>query len=543
MPDSTSGAVLVSWVARDNDPYGSRKKGASGSGFGPTLTLLSDNESEWKGRIGAVELFWNRTAPSDEAPQKHLEEVVAAVEKHTGLRAETTCFTTDDPTDLSKIHSFLKKTLPVVRDRHPGKELVINISPGTASMQTMWVLHGECGFVEKPFRLVRTYRPEERRDGGAVRDVRLGIDTFFSAQALSAKPLVAPSERIRIRPNRVRSAALQRVYAEAARVARIKVPVLIVGERGTGKTTLASWIRYSSPFRKPALDADWASVVCGQFIGDTMRSELFGSKKGSYTGASADKPGLLAKADGDTLFLDEIGDVPRDVQRLLIRALEEHVYLPLGATKAERSDFRLVSATNLPKEVLDRQVDADFLDRISYAQLRLPSLREMPEDLDWLWADVYAEAHQRSAVKELRSDLPPDWNRKILAALRKHPLPGNIRDLYRVAYRLIAARADAAMANDLDACVAEALGALGDDTSLTTVPGLTQAQRIYGAFARGEKLEAVIGGAELVRTEDMRSEFEAWLANGLTDLARTRRRPLKELTDVTDRTLRNWKKA
>src|SRR5690606_8723891 len=134
---------------------------------------------------------------------------------------------------------------------------------------------------------------------------------------------VAASEQVLLDPRHFVSERLKRLYDRARRYAQLNVPVLILGERGTGKTTLASWIRSSSPFRDPSKDQSWPSVPCSQYSPETMRAELFGYVRGAFTDARTDTEGLLHVADGDTLFLDEIGDISRDLQRLLIRALEE----------------------------------------------------------------------------------------------------------------------------------------------------------------------------------------------------------------------------
>jgi transcriptional regulator with AAA-type ATPase domain len=202
-------------------------------------------------------------------------------------------------------------------------------------------------------------------------------------------------------------------------------------------------MRLHSPYRKKELDAHWPAVACGQYNPETMRSELFGYKRGAFTGANSDKEGLLAAAHGDTLFLDEIGDVSRDLQRLLIRAVEEKRFLPLGDDKPKVSDFRLISATNLGDEELSRRLDPDFRDRINALTLRLPALREIREELGWLWDSTFQEAATRSGVNRRQSPLADSQHQRVVARLREHPLPGNLRDLFRIAYRTVAARADA----------------------------------------------------------------------------------------------------
>ena len=213
-------------------------------------------------------------------------------------------------------------------------------------MHTVWVLMAETGFVEPPFTVVKSYRRSERGGRPAVVPVELGIETFYKTyKASRPRQLGSEEQGVIWDPSRFRTEAMKRVYADARRVAPLNVPVLIRGERGTGKTTMANWIRSNSPYKREEQNANWPSVACGQYGPETMRAELFGYRKGAFTGATADREGLLAAAHRDTLFLDEVGDVSRDLQRLLIRAVEEKRYFALGDDKPRESKFRLLTAT------------------------------------------------------------------------------------------------------------------------------------------------------------------------------------------------------
>ena len=237
---------------------------------------------------------------------------------------------------------------------------------------------------------------------------------------------------------RFRSEKLKRLAEKACRFAPLNVPILIVGERGVGKTTLASWIRRNSPYRREEQDNCWPSVSCGQYTEELMRGELFGYRKGAFTGATKNYDGLLKEADGDTLFLDEIGDISHEVQRLLIRAIEEKAYLPIGAKKSIKSDFRLITATNRKRSDLRKSLCPDFFDRIAYFVLHVPPLREIPEDIPHLWKEVFKEARRQNASSLPIPSLSPAVHEEIATRLQEMRLPGNLRDLYQLAYHLIA---------------------------------------------------------------------------------------------------------
>ncbi len=538
--------VLVSWIAVGNDPYernpdrsyrlvdGARVRG-------PTLAILTDPESEYAGRISDAVLIRQGGAEAERHRGIYEELVEALGERCPTLGLHPLVWDGDDPTDHTALFEFLRERLPQVRRKLAGRELVIHVSPGTPAMHTIWVLMAETGFIEPPFRLVKSFRPEHRRGRAAVAPVHVGIDSFYKRYlATQPRSVSAGDQAVRWDPARFQSPLLVRVFHEARRVAPLKIPVLVLGERGTGKSTLAAWIRASSPYRKAALDRGWPAVACGQYTAETMRAELFGYKKGAFTGADRDREGLLHAADGDTLFLDEIGDVSRDVQRLLIKAIEEGRFQRLGSTEPEESDFRLVAATNLPLSRLEERLDADFFDRIRAFVLRLPALRELPDDIGWMWDAALAEAARRARVDGRWAKLPERERGRIVEALRAHPLPGNMRDLLRVAWRYLAGRAD----DDAPLAPSEAadyaLGALKAPLGPDQGPlvAADQARALARAFADGIPLPstAVQGGP--IRTKAVIAELRGYLAAEIRRLAKECGRPLADIADVTDRALR-----
>lgn len=537
---SATSAVLLSWVATNNDPY-ERERGSreyvrrSGEPVaGPSLTLLADESSSYRGRISAAVFFYQR---SHKRTYEDLVEVLA--ERVPNLELYEEVFDQEDPTDHAAIFEFLREALPRIRRKFRDSELVVHLSPGTPAMQTVWVLMAETGFIRPPFTVVQSYRAVDRRDRPTVMPVRLGIDTFYKRYQESRPGGADTAERSVGWKPRFESPRSVAVYREARRLAGLKVPVLILGERGTGKTQLAGWIRQWSRWRKPELDRNWPAIACGQYTPETMRAELFGHSKGAFTDAKEARPGLLKHAHRDTLFLDEIGDISRELQRLLIKALEERQFQPLGSTTVEDSDFRLLSATNLSLTALRARLDADFMDRISPFVLHVPPLREIREDLGWQWDEVLEAAARRAEVDLGYAKMAEPHRRRVLSALQVHPLPGNLRDLFRVAWRFLAARADEEAPLTVADAVDYALQALNDespDVAEAGMPGLAR------AFADRLALEPVVLDDGPLDPGRLIIDFKRWFAQQVAVLAERTGRPESELTTMNERTLRNWRR-
>ena len=168
--------------------------------------------------------------------------------------------------------------------------------------------------------------------------------------------------------------------AELSKIVNLSIsdkPIFIDGETGTGKRVVAHLIK------ETLICENFIEVNCSQFIGDTTRSELFGHKAGSFTGATSDKIGLLQKAHGGIIFLDEIHALPIEVQRLLLKALEEKVFYPVGSNIPVKSDFRIMAATceNIHALIAEGRFREDLFARISTFQIKLLSLRDRPEDI------------------------------------------------------------------------------------------------------------------------------------------------------------------
>jgi DNA-binding NtrC family response regulator len=539
---SQTSSVLISWVDLNTDPY-VRKMGSLGyrltddgqRHIGPTLKLLQSEDPPYVRHIRHVILFHGA-----EERNRHVatETKQALEETRPGLKVTLEEWQGTDPTDHKAIFEFLQERLALIRRQHQGQELVIHVSPGTPSMHTVWVLMAETGFIDPPFHIVQSYRAGEGRK--SVMPVHLDIDTFFKRYTES-KPAVSLGEEETVFWDiRHFSPRLQTLYREARRFAHLNVPVLILGERGTGKTTIASWIRLNSPYRKTEQDRNWPAVACGQYSPGTMRAELFGYVKGAFTDAREDKSGLLAAADGDTLFLDEIGDVSRDLQRLLIKALEEKRYLPVGASQPCTSHFRLLSATNQPWSTLQERLDSDFMDRISIFRLTLPALRDLPDDIPWLWEAAYRESAARAGVSSTQAALTKKSHERVVGFLKRHPLPGNLRELFRLAYTILAGRSDPLEPLAAKEAVEFGIDEFSKASNSTDDPTDNVAGEVARCFSSGESLDILLNKTDTLHTSIVDQEIKAYMAKELRRRARERKVSIETLCDVSERTVRSW---
>jgi len=214
-----------------------------------------------------------------------------------------------------------------------------------------------------------------------------------------------------------RSPQMREIFALIPRVAKAQVPVLIEGESGTGKELVAEAIhQHSTRSHKPLVIFDCSAVPA-----DLAESELFGHVRGAFTGATHTRPGVFEQANGGTLFLDEIGELPLDLQPKLLRALEKGEFKPVGDNTRKTSDVRVIAATN---RQLDREVEAgnfreDLYYRLAVIKMRLPALRQRPEDIPLLVEHFLASSGA--------TDVQVGW--ETMRRLQSHPWPGNVREL------------------------------------------------------------------------------------------------------------------
>ncbi|VAW72296.1 Type IV fimbriae expression regulatory protein PilR [hydrothermal vent metagenome] len=226
------------------------------------------------------------------------------------------------------------------------------------------------------------------------------------------------------------SEAMRKIRSKIAKLARSQAPVYISGESGTGKELVARLIHQKGP----RSEADFIAVNCGAIPSELMESEFFGHKKGSFTGAVADKPGLFQSARGGTLFLDEIAELPMTMQVKLLRAIQEKTIRPVGETKEFATDVRILSAThkNLGTLVSKNEFRQDLYYRINVIELSIPPLRARADDIELLVQNILALLQAKSDSTETFSLTPP-----ALDALKSYEFPGNVRELENILERAL----------------------------------------------------------------------------------------------------------
>ena len=226
------------------------------------------------------------------------------------------------------------------------------------------------------------------------------------------------------------SAAMQSVKQRISKVAKGMAPVLVHGESGTGKELVARALHACSQ----RADGPLIAVNCGAIPENLLEAEFFGARKGSYTGATQDRPGYFQAAQGGTLFLDEIGDLPLPMQAKLLRAIQERRIRALGSTQEEAVDVRIVSATHrdLAAQVQSGQFRQDLFYRLNVIEITLPALRERREDLPALCQALLTKLANESG---LNAPVLDDISHAQIAQLS---LPGNVRELENLLHRAIA---------------------------------------------------------------------------------------------------------
>jgi DNA-binding NtrC family response regulator len=321
-------------------------------------------------------------------------------------------------TDLRMPSADGFEVLRAVKARSPDTEVVMMTAYASVHDAVDAMRQGAYDYLQKPFdpddaSLVVARALERKRLRTQAESLRRELEGVYAFHNLVGK-----------------SAPMKDVYQLLEQGSKLEITVLLNGETGTGKELAARAVHYHSP-RK---ERRFVPVNCGALPSELVESELFGHAKGSFTGAIAAKPGLFEEADGGTIFLDEIGDLPLPAQVKLNRVLQEREIRRVGDNRAAKIDVRVIAATHrdLKAEVAAGRFREDLYYRIHVFPVRLPPLRERREDIPLLSAH-FLEKHARA----LRKDLS-EFDADALRALTGYPWPGNVRELENAVERAVA---------------------------------------------------------------------------------------------------------
>ncbi len=307
--------------------------------------------------------------------------------------------------------------LKTVREKYAETAVVLLTQFGTVETAVEAMRVGAVDYITKPFHVEELRSKLER----LVRAHELHQENRILREQLRSRPgfggLVGMASR------------MQRVYKLIERVSQHNYPVIILGESGTGKELVARSIHFSGPRRQQP----FVPVDCSALVPTLIESELFGYAKGAFTGATHSKKGLLEAAEGGTIFFDEIGELPVDLQAKLLRALQEKEVKPVGSTERIALNVRVISATNrdLEAAIHKGHFRQDLYFRLNVVQIKLPALRERKNDIPLLvqsFLEKFGETHP--PVRDLSEDA--------FARLMAYDWPGNVRELENAVERAVA---------------------------------------------------------------------------------------------------------
>ncbi|EIL87750.1 sigma-54 dependent transcriptional regulator, partial [Rhodanobacter sp. 115] len=343
--------------------------------------------------------------------QVHAVGTVAEARRALDERSYDLCFT-----DMRLPDGNGQEVIELIADEHPDTPVAMITAYGNVDAAVNALKAGAFDFVSKPVdiqmlrRLVRTALKlaEEKRAGG----------NDAPDAAASGSRLIGDS------------LTMQQVRVTIGKLARNQAPVYIAGESGVGKELVARLIHEQGP----RTSGPFVPVNCGAIPSELMESEFFGHRKGSFTGAGADKEGLFQAANGGTLFLDEVAELPLHMQVKLLRAIQEKAVRPIGAREEIPVDVRILSAThkNLAALVEQGLFRQDLFYRINVIELRVPPLRERRGDVPLLSAFILKQLAAKNGGDEGR--LQADAKQ----ALEAYDFPGNVRELENILERAMA---------------------------------------------------------------------------------------------------------
>jgi DNA-binding NtrC family response regulator len=331
------------------------------------------------------------------------------------------------------------ETLDKIKADHPETQVIILTAHDTLNNAIESIKRGAYHFISKP------YAPEELLS--------------LVEKALEKQSLLRETEELREKTHQLekrleavetrsmpifKSKAMQQIEELIGAMAPSEANVLITGESGVGKEVIANLIHS----RSRRSERPMVKLNCAAFPQTMIEGELFGYMKGAFTGATNDFKGMIAEAEGSTLFLDEISDMPADLQTRFLRVLQEREYRSLGSTRTLKADFRLIAATNRPvaQALSENRLRSDLYYRLNTFQIEIPPLRERKEDIPPLVTSFVKQFAQQLGKPDLA--VAPDAFQKLV----DYSWPGNVRELQNaMEYAVVLARQDAIGVKELPA--------------------------------------------------------------------------------------------
>jgi DNA-binding NtrC family response regulator len=411
-------ATLLAWIG--NTDLKAKTEDAS-VGLGPIAQAI-------KARVFDRVILLGNCDPDD------AKQFTSWLQNQTEARVTYTAAKLQSPMDFGDIFEAAVAACEKATSEFSGtSDLTFHLSPGTPAMAAVWILLAKTRF---PAQLIESSRAHGVKTANVPFELSLDFipDLLRDRDAiLRARSAVEPPTSPEFADIKHRSRIMKRLLEKARRVAFHNVPVLIEGESGTGKEMLARAIHRTSPRR----DGPFVAVNCGAIPHELIESELFGHEKGAFTGAAQARKGYFESANGGSLFLDEIGELPLQAQVRMLRVLQEGEVVRVGSTTPIPVDARILAATNrtLSAEIASGTFREDLFFRLAVAVLNLPPLRDRQGDVGLLIDELFDSVSLESATIT-------GQERKVLSAgaknvLINHRWPGNVRELANTIRRLV----------------------------------------------------------------------------------------------------------
>jgi DNA-binding NtrC family response regulator len=321
--------------------------------------------------------------------------------------------------------------MAAIHHKRPEQLVLLITAFGSIDLAMQSIRAGACDFLTKPFRIEELYAAVIR--ALEDRQMRRTAVKIGNAEEDNSNQSVFVAH----------SPCMRQLISLAKRAAAVNSTVLLTGESGTGKSAVARWIHENSPNRS----GPFIAVNCAALPHSLVESELFGVRKGAFTDASKDRPGLFLQADSGTLFLDEVAELPLEIQPKLLQALETGTVRALGDVQETRVNIRLIAATHQPLEhrVNEKMFRADLFHRLNVINLKVPSLKERKEDIDELVSALLHTICRRLDKKE-----SVNISVEVLRWIRAYHWPGNVRELANTLERaIVLAEHDTLLLEDL----------------------------------------------------------------------------------------------